>query len=71
LSITDFIKNTSGYYFATDIIAGNGATGNVASSGPPTSINPLLGDASETASIAILGVGLPGLGFVASRKRSV
>ena len=69
LSITDFVKNGSGYYFSSDIIAGNGNTGNVASNTAPVTINPLGSTPTpEPISLSLLSVGLLGLAAVRRRR---
>lgn len=67
ISLTDFMPNTAGYYFAADVLGTGGQTGAVASDDPKLSGAPA--DVPEPGSLAILGTGLIGLGLVARRKR--
>jgi hypothetical protein len=62
LSITDFIGDSLGYYFAADVSNGTN-TGAIASRGPISTTVP------EPASMAVLGTGLFGLGAVAMARR--
>ena len=69
LSINNFIANVGGYFFASDIIAANGATGNVASNGPPVCTGSGCTPVPEPASLTIIGSALLGLAAVARRRR--
>jgi len=60
LSIADFVANSHGYYFASDILGGVN-TGNVAALAP-TSATP------EPSTMALAGVLLVGLGLTKRRK---
>lgn len=69
VTLADFIANTGGYYFASDIVGNNGKTGNVATrsfaflSPPPPSV-------PEPVSIGLVGVGLLALLLLQARRRS-
>jgi hypothetical protein len=67
LTVQDFVTNVAGYFFASDIgvLQTNGTfqTGNVASNGPTTPQS-----VPEPISIALMGVGLLGLGSTRRRR---
>jgi hypothetical protein len=58
--------NTSGYYFAADIIGNNGKTGNVGSKGD-TRIT--INEVPEPMTLSLLGVGLFGMGLLKRARR--
>jgi len=62
VTIADFIANTSGYYFASDIVGNNGKTGNVGDSDPG-----VIGVIPEPASLSLVGACLIGLGILRRR----
>ncbi len=66
LSLLDFVPNSSGFYFAADVIGPSGNTGEVAVSGPGTSTQTTV---PEPSAITIFGSALLGLGLL--RRRSL
>jgi hypothetical protein len=62
LNTTDFIGNTGGFFFASDVIGPSGYTGNVAARGSDPVPEPI--------TLSLLGTGLIGLS-ITRRKRSV
>lgn len=62
IQIDDFIANSNGYFFASDIVGTNGNTGNVGAQGG-VSATP------EPASMALLGLGLSGVAAFRRRVR--
>jgi len=61
VSISDFTANAGGFYFASDIVGGNGNTGNVAATAGVISHTP------EPLSISLIGLGLAGIGVFKRR----
>jgi hypothetical protein len=70
LTVQDFIKNTAGYYFASDIgvLQSNGSfvTGNVAADSDPPPPPPSV---PEPMTLSLLGTGLLGLGILRRTRR--
>src|SRR5271165_250283 len=67
LSISDFIANGSGHFFASDILGDNNKTGNVGSSGPGVRGDGGGGSSSsapEPPSLGLIGGSLLGLGLI-------
>ncbi|HTJ63783.1 MAG TPA: PEP-CTERM sorting domain-containing protein [Alphaproteobacteria bacterium] len=67
LSISDFVANSKGYFFAADVIGPSGNTGEVAANGAPIITNG--SDVPEPTSIALLGSSLIALGAVRFLRR--
>jgi hypothetical protein len=66
VTIADFIANAGGYYFAADIVAANGNTGNV---GANTFVNQLPPPSTpEPFSASLVGAGIAGLCWFKSRR---
>jgi hypothetical protein len=65
LSLSDFVTNSSGFYFAADIIGPSGNTGEVAVKNAPS----IVVSAPEPASIFRFGAGLLALGAAARARR--
>jgi len=68
VNVSDFIANSGGFYFASDIFIGNtvtgvGQTGNVASGGPTSTIVT-----PEPSSLMLLGTGILGAAGLFRRK---
>jgi len=68
VTIADFIANSGGYYFASDIVGANGNTGNVAAN---TFVNQLPPPSTpEPFSASLVGAGIAGLCWFTSRRKS-
>ena len=61
VSISDFIANAGGFYFASDIAGANGNTGNVAATAGVITHTP------EPLSLSLIGFGLVGIGVLKRR----
>jgi hypothetical protein len=63
ISISDFVANTGGYFFAADVLGTGGTTGSVASNGCESGCTVLVPPQSDTVGVPapIAGAGLPGL----------
>jgi len=68
LSISNFVANAGGYYFASDIVGNNGNTGNVAANSFVTQAPPPA--VPEPVSLVLVGSALLGLGVIQVRRGS-
>jgi hypothetical protein len=65
ITTASFITDSAGYYFASDILAGNGNTGNVANNTPGTvSATP------EPATFGLIGLSLVGFGLLRRKRKT-
>lgn len=69
LTIADFVPNSSGYYFAADVIGPSGNTGEVAATNAPTITGSGGTSVPEPASLLTLAAGLLALGAVRRLRR--
>ena len=63
VTISNFIVNDGGFFFAADIVGNNGNTGNVAANDPS-----VISSAPEPVSLCLVGAGLIGLGLLRRRR---
>jgi hypothetical protein len=66
--ISDFVANSDGYYFASDILGINGKTGNVGANDPGVVDNPPA--VPEPSSLILFGTGLIGMAGAVRRRLS-